>query len=127
MYCMHCGQPLPPNQGEFCQNCGAPVQAGVNATNTPPVNVPPYYGQQVPLYIPPPVSYENADTLLKVVCFFFPIVGIILYFIDRDKKPVSAKQCLNMSLIAIGVEVGIVVLVYLFLFLFVFGTAMMFA
>lgn len=126
MFCSHCGQPLPPNQGEFCQNCGAPVQASVNTANTPPVNMPPYYGQQVPPYMPP-VSYEDADTLLKVACFFIPILGIVLYFVDKDKKPVSAKQCLKMSLIAIGVEVGIVVLVYLFLFLFVFSSAMMFA
>ncbi len=113
MYCTHCGQPLSPDCAGVCQNCGSPVQ---NTYQT--ANMPPYYGQPMMSYIPP-VSYENADTLLKVACFFIPLLGIILYCVDKDKKPVSAKQCLKMSLTAMGISIGSVVLIWLMMFLFV--------
>ncbi len=38
-----------------------------------------------------PVVDDNPSAGLKVLCFFFPIVGLILYLVNKDKKPLSAK------------------------------------
>lgn len=90
----------------------------------PPVSpyVPPngQYGYPPPPPVPP-VSYEDADTLLKVASFFIPIVGIILYALDRDKKPVSAKACLKMGIAGIITWVAVPFLIWLFAVLLIFG------
>ncbi len=107
MYCGQCGYAIS-TDAKFCPNCGQPLPTH------PSGYAPLYYG--APPYWQP-VSYAPADTLLKVACFFFPVIGIIIYFLDRDKKPVSAKQCLNMSLAAIGISVGVVLFAWLAIFL----------
>lgn len=42
-----------------------------------------------------PMPQQNTDdtpsALLKVACFFVPIVALILYLVEKDKKPISAK------------------------------------
>lgn len=118
MYCVHCGQQVFPNQTGVCPNCGAPLSGGAPNYGT----VPPQYVPPMPPYpLQPSISYEDADVILKIVCFFVPLVGIILYFLDRDTKPVSAKQCLKLSLIGMGVSFGFVVLAVLIWLLVVFG------
>lgn len=122
MYCTHCGQQIAAEQVGVCPNCGAPLQNGAPFGAVPPQYAPPQYIPPMPPYpMQPAVSYAEADTILKVVCFFVPLVGIILYFIDRDEKPVSAKQCLKMSLIGMGVSAGISVLAVLIWMFFVMG------
>lgn len=39
--------------------------------------------------------------------FCMPIVGLILYFVWRDEKPLTAKACLNGALIIIGFSIFI--------------------
>lgn len=86
----------------------------------------PPYGYVPPAPFMPPVSYENAETLLKVLCFFVPLAGIILYCLDKDKKPVAAKQCLNMSIIALVISVAVPLLIWAIVLLAaVFGAAVM--
>lgn len=114
MYCAHCGQQIPFAQLNVCPNCGAPMQNSAPSGAIPPQYVPPYPMQ-------PPVSYAEADAVLKIVCFFVPLVGIILYFIDRDTKPVSAKQCLKMSLIGMGVSAALSVFAVLIWLFFLMG------
>lgn len=120
MFCKACGHELP-NDAAFCPNCGAPANGTTNATGAA---APPPGGQYG--YVPPvppvaPVSYEDADALLKVASFLIPIVGIILYAVDRDKKPVSAKSCLKMGIIGLVVWTAIPLLIWLFIILIVFG------
>lgn len=122
MYCANCGQQIFPNPTGTCPNCGAPIGQNAPTDAVPPQYAPPPYVPPVPPYrVPPTVSYEDADVILKIVCFFVPLVGIILYFVDRDTKPVAAKQCLNLSLIGLGVSVGISILAVVVWFVFVFG------
>lgn len=122
MFCKACGHEIP-NDAAFCPSCGAPVN-GTNTAETATPNIPPAGGQYG--YVPPippmtPVSYEDADTLLKVASFFIPMVGIILYAIDRDKKPVSAKACLKMGIAGIITWVAVPFLIWLFAVLLIFG------
>ena len=121
MFCKNCGQPLE-DGALFCANCNAPVD-GFSAGNaaqpqTPPVNAgnpysaqpqAPYGAPQQPYGYPgqPMVSQEPASMGLRVLCWFIPIVGIILYFVRKDEKPVYAKQCGKAALISIIVNIAL--------------------
>ena len=52
-----------------------------------------------------PGGQEDLSTVLKVVSFCFPIVGAILYFVNKDKEPLKAKSACNMALIGFGVGI----------------------
>ena len=49
-------------------------------------------------------SNEGAGGM-KWLCFFIPLVGLILYITWKDEKPVAAKECGKFALI--GVVIGI--------------------
>lgn len=103
MFCSHCGKPLE-DGAQFCSNCSAPVEPfAASQPYAPPQ--PPY-----PPYGMPQPSMEPASLGLRVLCWFIPILGIVLYFIKKDEKPVYAKQCGKAALISILVNVAIVIL-----------------
>ena len=81
-YCQNCGTQCV-SQAVVCPNCGVPFQKENNA-----------------------VQRDEPTTPLKVICFLFPIVGLILYILYQDKKPKSAKEYGKMALI--GVVVGVI-------------------
>ena len=64
---------------------------------------------------------DRPDTLMNVISFFLPIVGIILYFVDREKTPVKARAALKWSLISICVSVVFFVIYFVALFVFMFA------
>lgn len=82
-YCPRCGNLCDP-LAAICVKCGMPFGA------VPQQNVD-----------------DNPKTILKVVCFFFPIVALILYFVEKDKKPVSAKAYGKWGLIGLAVNIGL--------------------
>lgn len=52
---------------------------------------PPQYGRQ--LFAPAgDVDYEDLNIVFKILCFMFPIVGIVLYFSNRKSAPNKASQ-----------------------------------
>ena len=51
-------------------------------------------------------SGEGATTGMKILSFLIPLVGLILFIVDKDKKPVAAKDELMWA--GIGFGVGIV-------------------
>ena len=106
MFCPTCGSQNSETAG-FCASCGNPLKpasaTGGNAYGTPPPPPPP----------PPsggnPGGDQGADTILKIVAFCFPIVGVILYFVWKQEKPKSANDVCKFA--AIGFGVGIVLYV----------------
>lgn len=50
------------------------------------------------------VSLNDAEVWMKILCFIIPIVGIIFYFVKKQKEPVYAKSCLTWGLIGFGVS-----------------------
>lgn len=82
-YCPRCGNLCDPN-AVICVKCGMSFGA------VPQQNVD-----------------DNPSTGLKVLCFFFPIVALILYLVEKDKKPVSAKEYGKWGLIGLAVNVGL--------------------
>ncbi len=65
---------------------------------------------------PPPAptssgSGEDLSLILKIVSFCIPLVGAILWFINKDKNPRAAKSACTFAIV--GVVVGIVINVVL--------------
>lgn len=56
-----------------------------------------------PAYQPPQVD-DNPSSALRTLSWFFPIVGIILYAVKKEKTPNSAKSYLKIALISIAVN-----------------------
>lgn len=145
MNCPKCGNIMNDGEN-FCNSCGFSMAGNGQAPQQPysqqPYSQQPYgqqpygqqsYGQQPysqqpygqpPFYQPGynPYGYpygftdDKPDTALNVVSFFIPIVGIILYFVEKDKKPLKAKAALKWSLISIGVVVALYILLFIFAF-----------
>ena len=95
-FCSECGKEL--NQGEvFCPNCGKRVEQA-------------YASQQNNQYSQPQnMNTSNQDIPsigLNILSFFVPLVGLILYVVNVDSKPVMAKAIGKWALI--GFIVGIV-------------------
>ncbi len=83
-YCPRCGNWCDPN-AVICVKCGLS------------------FGQ-----IPQPKAADDtASTGLKVLCVLFPIVALILYLIEKDKKPNAAKEYGKFGLIGLAVNVGL--------------------
>lgn len=89
-FCPNCGIQLDGNV-RFCPNCGAALdsnaQQGYQQVNNPYQQ--PYQPQEP----------DVPSTGLKVLCFFIPIAGLILFLINNKEKPVSAKAYGKMALI----------------------------
>ena len=60
---------------------------------------------------PAVVSDKGADTGMKVLSFLIPLVGLILFLVNQNTKPVEAKDELKWA--AIGFGVGIMCYVLL--------------
>jgi uncharacterized membrane protein len=60
---------------------------------------------------PPPApvngQQEDLSMILKIVSFCIPLVGAILWFINKDKNPKAAKSACTFALV--GVAVGIII------------------
>lgn len=126
MFCKNCGQEIAEGAA-FCPNCGAtvapaaeqPQQATYQQPNagqqpyTPPYGQPQQPYQQYPGYGAPQVSQEPASGGLRFLCWLIPLVGIILYFVKKDEKPVYAKQC------GVAALVGIIMAVVFYIIYFV--------
>ena len=109
VYCVYCGNKL-----EHTTNTG-------NTVNTGYVEHTGYVEQNQPVY-QDPVNYQNypeldrEDTLLNVLSFMFPLIGLILYFVDRNQKPKQAHGEGEWALISIGIRAGIALIFSLTIF-----------
>ena len=98
-YCTHCGNPCDP-KAVICVKCGAP------------------FGN----------TYSREDDKpskgLKFLSFIIPLLGLILYLVNMNEKPISAKAYGKSALIGFIVGIVLYVLYFILLFLlplFVFG------
>jgi hypothetical protein len=106
MYCSHCGKEVK-EEAIFCENCG---------TNLKPDSAQQNYNYNNNNYYN---SYnkvrDQSSAGYGILCFFFPIVGLILYIIWKDEFPLRAKSCGLGALIAVFVEIAAIV-IYVLLF-----------
>ena len=100
-YCARCGREF---EGEsiFCPECTAAAQHA-----SPHQQAPQY--QQASQY-QPPTEVDAPNTGFTVLAVFFPIVGLILWLIWKDKTPLKAKSCLKGAIIGIVVSAVLTIL-----------------
>lgn len=79
MYCNNCGEKID-DKAVICPKCGVPVK-NINLTNDAP------------------------SAGFAVLCFFIPLLGLILYLIWKDEYPLKAKSCGKGALISVIVSV----------------------
>lgn len=97
MFCKHCGSQID-DHAVVCPHCGTPTD-NYN-----------YY------QAPPPANNDAPNAGFAVLCFFFPIVGLILYLVWKDTMPLRAKSCGKGAIIGVIVEVALVILYAIIIF-----------
>lgn len=86
MFCPHCGEQIA-EQAEICPKCGVRVKGSSGE--------------------------DKPNILVNIISFCcIPILGIIMYFVWKDDKPVAAKSALIWAIVAF---------VFWFVISFVFG------
>ena len=139
-YCMNCGREYDGAPG-YCPECAAtyqqpPYQQAPQYQQPPYQQAPPYQQppyQQAPPYQPPyqtyqpPVEVDAPNTGFAILSFFFPMVGLILYIIWKDKTPLKAKSCGKGALISVivnAVSSVVIPIVYVLIYFVILGGAM---
>ncbi len=79
MYCNNCGERID-DKAVVCPKCGVPVK-NKNLTNDAP------------------------SAGFAVLCFFIPLLGLILYLVWKDEYPLKATSCGKGALISVIVSV----------------------
>ncbi len=92
MFCKKCGSQLPDNT-VICPSCGTVAEV-------PPQY--PYPQQPYPPYVQPK-PYDTGSIGWWFLGFFIPLIGLILFLVWRNDKPLSAKRA------GIGALVGVIV------------------
>ena len=126
MICPYCGQ-YNDNEAVRCTSCGATIRQQEQASYDQQYQQPygqqsygqqyqqPYgqqpYGQQYqqpyrqqPYY---PAEQDVASTGMKVLAFLIPLVGLIMYFTEKDRYPNKAKELLKLALISWGIGIAL--------------------
>lgn len=93
-----------------CDRCGLDIQQGMN--NCPHCgNLINYYDSNLSS------EREKVNVLLVILSFFFPIVGLIFFFVFLGNAPKTAKTCGLVALITVVVEILVTVLFFSLIFL----------
>ena len=103
MYCKRCGAQID-NGSAFCPNCGSPQGDGQG-----------YYQQSRPS------NYDSGSIGWGILGFFFPMVGLILWLVWMNDRPLSAKMAGLGALVS--VIFSVVMFIAIFAFAFSVGTA----
>lgn len=114
MTCKNCGKYNDDN-AKYCSQCGAKIE-GYSYEDTEE------YKAENSKKDDSDFSLKELDSwpqwVLSLISFFVPILGIIYYALERNRVPVRAKKCLNMSILSIVLIIGIAVSVYVISFIF---------
>lgn len=99
-YCTKCGAQMQDNDFA-CSQCGFSANQGQGAPNQ---GYNPNYNQGYNQGYNQ--NYNDApSTGYAVLGFFIPIVGLILYFVEKDKTPLKAKSALKGAFWGFGVGI----------------------
>ena len=87
MYCKNCGAQIP-DDSKTCPECGSE--------------------QSVSVRIEQPQRESDApSTGFAVLCFLFPVIGLILWLVWKDQYPLKAKSCGKGAIIGVCVSAGV--------------------
>jgi uncharacterized membrane protein YvbJ len=82
MFCKNCGQKIDDN-ADICIHCGVATDKNNSSIS----------------------SLDNPSHLPGILGCCFPIVGIILYFVWKDNKPLSAKLVIKWTLAGLAINI----------------------
>lgn len=88
MFCRHCGKELPQNTSA-CPDCGTKVKKYTPKKATRP---------------------DKKSPLHTVIGFFFPVIGLILYLVQKDTCPLRAKSAGKGALLRVAVNFALFLL-----------------
>ena len=98
-YCTHCGKELE-DDAKYCMGCGCACEAITN--NKPkPIN-----------------EADDHEAWPQVLAFFLPVVGLILFLVWQEERPIKAKRVGKWALI--GFIVGVILAIALFICIFLY-------
>ena len=95
MYCKYCGKEI--GDAAFCPYCGKEQAAQEQQASQERSYGPP----------PRPAEQDAPSGGFAVLCFFFPLIGLILYLIWKDTLPLRARSCGKGALIGVIVWAAI--------------------
>lgn len=113
MYCTRCGKEIQ-NDSTFCPYCGSKVIRPYQENDPAQRN---YYSNSTERFHP----QDSGNIIWGVIGFFIPVVGLILWLVWKDERPLDAKVSGKGALISVIVQVGIAVL--FFVLVMIFGIA----
>lgn len=87
MFCKNCGREIP-EHAEVCIHCGVRARAPANEDK------------------------PNLSVNLITLCCI-PLVGLIMFFVWKNEKPIAAKSALTFFLINIGVTLLLYALIFI--------------
>ncbi len=93
-FCEHCGEKIDAG-AQICPKCGYACSGTWQRNGQDQRNI----QQDVP------------SGGMNVLAFFFPLIGIILYFVTKSETPVKASSMLKFAIIGICVWVGLTILI----------------
>jgi len=109
MHCERCGEKTY-GDAYFCTKCEEEIK---NMPELPPEEPQPYN---------PPPGYDMPNAGWKLLSFFFPVIGLIMYFVLKSDKPLTAKAL--KKCIRLGFIFRLVLCVLFFILVIIFGSAM---
>lgn len=96
-YCTKCGKELN-DEAVVCTNCGC----------------------SVPGFVPTQVIDDAPNMAFAILGFFIPIVGLVLYLVNKDNAPLKAKSAGKGALAGVITSVA---LYFVMFFLLMIGAA----
>ena len=121
MYCSNCGNELS-DKAVICPQCGCianktAYDAAFNAVKNENAG-----GGNSASVTTSVQKEDKPNPALSLLSFFMPLFGIIIYFADRHKTPVSCRKYLKWSIISIAAWILFYVLYVAFIVLVMFLT-----
>lgn len=118
-YCSNCGKELA-DSSAFCSECGAPQQGTPSESQQYQESVyrqsPPQQNQQT--YQAPQQApiVDSGSFGWALLGFFFPVVGLILFLVWKDQKPLTAKKAGLGALVSVIASVVFTVIYFIIIF-----------
>ncbi len=103
-------EPYPPPAGNYQQQNANPY---VNHQGYISTEMPDYAKSGMPDYGKPNTNTSTEDKKsvgLNLLSWFVPLAGIILYFVNREEKPIQSKSNLKCAIISIIVNTVLIIL-----------------
>ncbi len=109
MFCKNCGKEYAEGTS-FCSNCGANLRADA-AGGAQQAAQGAQQAQGAPYTAVPPqarIVYEADGPSFgyALLCFLYPVIGLVLYLVWRDTYPMRALSCGKGALVGVIVSVG---------------------